>query len=311
MISLRPLTTLLLLSLLAGSNVYATESRYRSWNKEDKVQNIVDQLRKLVTKAERERAADRRFLRDLRALISTYDKPWRQEVLHDNFHDGDFSHDPRWLVSSGSFFVDRKSGLRSIVEKPPAARAPAQKTGQSGNSGDIGADLAAAIFGAILESPTQKPKPTTTPQPESPQGNPATIETSVNLSNAFALQLELRSGQTGEGLELGIENKGGGYWLVYRPGNPGRYELLRTTSRGMAMVEQIDHGPTLEDGARHQLNWTRDGAGFMRISVDNALLMEVADRSFRKSFDRLVVRNLGGDFAIQELSLMGVEKKRR
>ncbi len=308
MIFLRPLSTLFLISLLAAGNAQAADSRYRSWGNEDKVQGMVDQLRKLVSEAERDRAADRRFLSDLRALIGSYDKPWRKQVLYDNFRDGDFSHDPKWQLGSGNFFIDRKTGLRSIVEEVVVA-APQQKTEKPGSSGDLGVDLASAIFGAMLESPRRKPAPAAAPEPEPLQ--PATIEAAIRLSNAFSLQLELRSRQAGEGLELAIENNGGGYRLAYRPGSPGHYELLRTTSRGMALIERNDQGPSLEDDARHQLSWTRDSAGFMRISLDKSLLMEFRDRSFRKPFDRFIVHNLGGDFSIRELSLMGVEKKRR
>ncbi len=311
MILLRPLSTLLLLGLLTISGAYAADSRYRSWREDDKVQNIVDQLRDLVTEAEKERAADRRFLRDLRSLVSAYDKPWGLEVLHDSFRDDDFNHNPKWRVSSGTFFVDRETGLRSIVEETTVAATQKPKTKQPRSSGDFGVDLAAAIFGAVLESPNHKSTPAATPKPQKLTPNPAVIETTVKLSNAFSLELELRANNANEGLELGIENKGGGYWISYRPGNPGHYELLRTTPRGMSLIEQTDQGPTLDDDASHQLNWTRDTAGFMRIRLDGALLMEVSDRSFRKSFDRLMVRNLGGDFAIRELSLMGVEKGRR
>lgn len=60
----------------------------------ERLQGFVDKLNRLTDPAEKSRAADPGFLRDLRGLAQAYDRPWRTRLLSDDFQDGDFTHNP-------------------------------------------------------------------------------------------------------------------------------------------------------------------------------------------------------------------------
>ena len=60
----------------------------------------------MVDDAEKARAADPQFLRDLRGLAQGSDRPWRIQLLNDDFGDGDFTRNPSWTVTAGKYWVD-------------------------------------------------------------------------------------------------------------------------------------------------------------------------------------------------------------
>ena len=69
-----------------------------------KTQELIEELNTLVDAAERSRAADRRFIRDLRNVLRRFDNPWQVRLLTEDFRDGDFQSNPAWIVESGEFF---------------------------------------------------------------------------------------------------------------------------------------------------------------------------------------------------------------
>ena len=98
---------LLLACFWTSSSADAQEPRYgphRSAGNEQ-VQKLVDELRALTDEADRNRAADPRFLSDLRGLARRYDYPWRVRLISDDFGDGDYTNDPAWTAAAGKFTV--------------------------------------------------------------------------------------------------------------------------------------------------------------------------------------------------------------
>ena len=135
--------------VLVGAPASA-EERYSPWAgaepsasaERGRLQGFVDRLNTLIDEGEKARAADPRFLRDLRGLARGYDRPWRKLALADDFGDGDFTADPAWTVTAGRYWVEGGWGLRSKVD--PAAAQPQQQGKVSGR------DAALAILGTIL-----------------------------------------------------------------------------------------------------------------------------------------------------------------
>lgn len=81
-----------------------------------------------------------------------------------------------------------------------------------------------------------------------------------------------------------------------------RLELIKRSSRGtVATIAYTNKLPSLEDGKKHSLLWSRDTSGRMRISIDGNLLIEVTDRSFSDPFMGFAFVNKGGDYAIRVL----------
>lgn len=89
----------------------------------EKTHDFLKELKGLVGEAERMRAADPQFLRDLRRLARRYSWPWSKLVAADDFGDGDYVKNPRWTVVSGNFRVGY-DGLLTRFSKPRLEAAP-------------------------------------------------------------------------------------------------------------------------------------------------------------------------------------------
>jgi len=286
----------------------AQSSRYNQWTnpdgtsqqKEKEARAFADELNKLVDEAERARAADPQFLRDLRDLARKYDNPWRVTQLNDTFTDGDFTKNPVWTVSKGKFWVERGFGLRASFDQTQSS--PSTSSSKS--------DPAAQILGAILNQAlggggggsSGEPNPITGKLPQ------AAIHTATRISNAFAIRLEMTSWKDKGFFEVGPyqgENRSAGYRLLYRTGKTPSVELVRVSSRGTGLIESYNQALNLEDKKTHLLEWTRDQFGEMKVSVDGKEIIKTNDRSFRDPFDGLSIINNGGDYIISRVTVHG------
>ncbi len=72
----------------------------------------------MIDAAERARAADPKFLEELRQALEEYEGPKLVQLMHDDFRDGNFTRNPRWREGEGEFTVDGKRGILSIPQKP-------------------------------------------------------------------------------------------------------------------------------------------------------------------------------------------------
>ncbi len=264
----------------------------------ERLQGFVDRLNALIDEAEKARAADPRFLRDLRDLARGYDRPWRTLLLADDFRDGDFTAGPAWTVTAGRYWVEGGWGLRSNVD--PARARPRQQEKLSGR------DAALAILGTILNQAAG--------QREGGGGTAgsgvavAAIHTGVRITNAFAIEIELSS-WLGQGrLEFGPyqgAERAAGYRLAYTPGGP--LELLRVSPWGSGVIARVAGPVTLEDKQAHRIEWTRRPDGEMAVSVDGKALLTAVDRGLADPFDGFLMVNRGGDYILKRLAVYGTE----
>jgi hypothetical protein len=281
----------------------AQQNRYTSWQQpgtdtgKGDVQTFVDRLNRLVDEAEKARAADPRFLRDLRDLANGFDRPWSKSVFEDSFTDGDFTANPAWNVVSGSYQIDRNWGLRS-----------SGKGGGQGSSSSStrleGRDAAVAILGALLNGAAGNQGNQN--QPAAASTDPEVIVARAPIANAFAIDLELSSWKAGGSFSVGVfqgDRPDNGYRLVYLPGQP--LELHRvSTRRGVAIIERSASPVTLEDQNLHRLEWTRRGTGgAMRVLLDGSEVMQVSDVGFRDAFAGIALSNAGSDVIVRRIAV--------
>ncbi|MDP6603258.1 MAG: hypothetical protein QGG17_03580 [Rhodospirillales bacterium] len=299
----------LMFGLAIGFAPAGAQERYGTWNDPNQtegatgaVQEVVDELKRLVGEAEKTRSADPVFLRDLRELARRYDWPWRAELLGDDFADGDFTANPAWTVTQGRYYIEPGYGLRSVVAAPaPASPRPAQ--------GEDRKDLATEIIGSILgQALGQKSKGQTAVRPDAPAL--AAIHVGVPITNAFAIRIGLTSWEKHGQIEFDLFQGGdraAGYRLAYRPGDSGALELLAASARGTGVIDADPSPPALEDRRTHLIEWTRDAFGDMTVSVDGDARIKIADRRFRDPFDGFAVINRGGDYILSRITIHGTK----
>jgi hypothetical protein len=278
----------------------------------ERLQGFVDELNRLTNSAEKSRAADPGFLRDLKGLAQAYDRPWRTRLLSDDFQDGDFIRNPGWTVTAGKYWVEQGWGLRSAVKAEPA-----QTSGQT-QQRTSGKDIAAAIFGQILQQALD-PEGRATGGGQGASAtvlNPAAIQTPFRLTNAFAVDIEFSSwvsdGASPGRFEIGPyqgapvgDARAAGYVLAYVQG--GGLELIRVTGRGSSIIDSCPGPFYLEDKKTHLLEWTRRADGLMAVSLDGKEIMTASDRAYNQDFDGLRLVNRGGDYIIKSITVNGTQ----
>ena len=327
----RHLATLLLASALATPAVADEGSRYSEWRQDGAeaaqpgaLDALVRELEALIDEAERARAADPRFLQDLRDMIAAHvaDAMPRAALIRDDFSDGDFENDPAWTVVSGNFAIDRLLGLRTIV---PIAEAEGTASddpldaildtgdelldagGELLDSGkDTIGDLLSGekklddLLGGADEEVKEDPGPT---GPE-----PAEIVLEAEIPNAFALEMELSSRVSGKDarFEIDLFQRGpdyGGYRLSYMPGGDPALVLSRFGRRGVVVLGEHGGRLALDDGKSHTLALVRESDGTMTASVDGGEHIRVKSSAYKDPFGGLALVNGGGDYGIRSVAV--------
>jgi len=264
---------------------------------------LVDELKELIQKSERDPRADQRMTRQLRDLVRRYDWPWRVALLHDDFRDGDFAYNPAWIARGGDFWVARGSGLRMTHDASRQVRRPAER-----RSDYSALDLLEGILGGRRE-----PEVRTQPQPVSTSAG-AEIYTPLKITNAFAVKLQMnlrdeRFANTGFefGPYLGDERESG-YRLAYESGNRPAITLSRVAPRRSAIIETYDQNVFLEDGKMHSIEWRRTSDGEMVVLLDDKEIIRTADRAYSDAFAGFTFVNKGGDYELKQVSIFGSER---
>ena len=287
--------------LLNGAPSRAQESTYSPWQGQTQtgdMQQLLKQLRVLVDKATKANAADPAFLDDLRKLVDAYDSQWPRRVLFDDFRDGDFTSNPTWTVTAGTWRVDTQSKLPGLQSRVIIAQAT---TGTQ--SGSKTQKAIVGILGGLLQQ--QQGGQT---QQET-QDQYAAISTPVAISNSFAIHLEIASRQPGGRFDFGpyLGTRGdSGYYLTYAPAMANSLMLSSVTGyAGSKQLATSNGSIRLEDGASHVIDWKRDRAGKMTVALDGTVVIEATDLTIRKPFDGFLLANSGGTYSIRSVTING------
>jgi len=287
---------LILVSLFTPANIMAQPLADKQ-----PTQQLVDELKKLTDQAEQNRAANYRFIDQLRDLAARYDWPWGKQILFDDFRDGDFRHNPSWNAQSDAFWVTRSVGLQTQLSTRAGG----------GNNQNTDRSPEETLLGIILEGAINKHQQQ---DRRSVKPDRADIYAVVPVSNAFAIELEISAtGRDiqGSSFEWGPyqnQTTDSGYRLVYQAGNRSELKLVAYRRSMSSVIDLYDKGGLLEDGNMHKITWQRSVNGLMTILLDNRQIMQVRDRSYREPFNGFIMSNRGGDYAIRSVSIFGADR---
>lgn len=262
--------------------------------------DLVRKLRSLTDEAERSKAADPAFIKDLRDLANAYDNPWPLKILYDSFRDGDYTRNPAWTVIAGTWQVDGRgqfTGLHSAV-----AKAKSESTQGAGGSG------AAQIVGNVLET-LRKQQQGAQGAGQPAREEDATIFAPAGISNAFSIRLELGSGEGGR-LDFGPAagpNRDSLYRLTYMPEAESGLVLSRVTPQGTQLLGSSNGKIVLEDNKSHVIEWKRDRAGKMTVALDGKPQIEATDTQLKRRFDGFLIDNGGGSYWIRSVEIAGAK----
>jgi hypothetical protein len=266
-----------------------------------RTQELVDHLKEVIREAEQDRRSNLSITRQVRDLVRRYDWPWRVSLLFDDFRDGDFTYDPRWIVNHGEFRVARGAGLRSYFDPTPSGRY---------RTSDRRSDSPALeLLGELLLGGRERAVAET----QSRWKSEAEIFTRVGITKAFALKLQLNIKSyvdRNNRLEFGPfqgEERSSGYRLAYESGSSPSLSLLRVGPNRSAVIEMVDQGIVLEDGTAHTMEWRRSVDGEMVVLLDNREVIRAVDRAYDDPFDGFAVINKGGEFEIKQISILGTQ----
>lgn len=293
--------------VMAPSASVTAETRYGAWSNPaggtSADSKMVDELNKLIDDAEKARAADPVFLRDLRALLGRHSNPWSRESLRDDFRDGDYARNPAWTVASGKYWIEKDYGLRSAVT--PGQATAAQPTTKKISKEEVAAAVIGSLLGRAMGNKGQTT--TTTTQPAPAKMVPAKIYSAVTISNAFSMTAEITSWKKEGAFAIGPYQgaRSSGYRLVYHPGQNRSLELVRYSTRGTSVIDAYDKPLDLEDNRAHVIEWTRTKTGDMAIKIDGKGVLQTSDRSFRDSFAGVMLENHGGDYVLARINVFG------
>jgi peptidoglycan hydrolase-like protein with peptidoglycan-binding domain len=260
----------------------------------------VEELRTIVSRAETNREADREVFTALNALIERHETHSVGVIVDENFSDGDYARNPRWLVSSGKFWVTRDDGLRTEV----TSRSQAQ--GGFSTSGSSGKDVGLALLGALLSQGKSASK--TTSQNAASSSGSAEITLPVNIPAAFSLETRLLSGERSGHLEVGLYASADavdGYRLVYMGTSRRNLQLIRVERGQEALIAFYDRPINFEDGREHRLAMKRSSRGRIEIAVDSRPVLRVIDSAFGRGLRGFKMTNRGGNYALRGVVITG------
>ena len=339
----RLLVPVLLAVALAAPAAADDGSRYSEWRPDGAeaeggaaLEALARELEALIDEAENARAADPRFLQDLRDKIAAHvaDAAPREALIRDDFSDGDFTDDPRWEVVSGDFSVDRRLGLRTTIPLSGADTETLRLSldtildtkeellDDAGELFDKGKDTFGDLLSGekklsdllsgekklsdLLGGGGEEAKEDTGPAgPE-----PAEIVLETEFPNAFALELEIMSGMAHKDAQFEIDLFQGragaaGYRLSYLPGDDPGLLLSRFGRRSTEVIGEHEDALTLEDGQSHTVALVRESDGTMTATVDGSELIRVKSSALEDPFGGVSLVNGGGDYAIRSIAIYG------
>jgi hypothetical protein len=284
----------LLLSPAIGFEAIAQSStQYQSWpgaqQQSKTLQKLLKDLTAMIQQAERDEAASPDFLADLKAFaqrLQAVSMPPQEAApplgLRDNFSDGNYTQNPIWKVSAGTWSVDTGGsnvGLVSKIRQQP---------------------LNILLGGLLAPQGTQQT-----------QQQYASIYTAVKLPAAFIMTVKMTSKDRYGALNFGPYQGASAqnlYRLVYQPGAQQGLLLQRVSQQNVVNLGVYNGPVNLEDGKVHEITLTRDLYGRMQVLIDGQSAIKASDATITGEFDGFLIVNSGGSYWLRDINFGAKEQ---
>ena len=258
---------------------------------------IITELEGQIERADKQRVAHPTFLNELRALVEKYRSQLRELFFIDTFKDRNFNKNPRWVVQSGEFSVNKAGRLTSFV---PMQMQPYEEIGEESLKQDR--SLEAEAVGVLLDSifgSKKNPEPIqNTPEIISEPMQPSYIYTKKVFPAAFEMNMKFKLSQEGETeiVLLGSKNHIPRYRLKIKANHSEEdpIEIVRETKKRSFVVGAGSEFPIINDGKFHVLTWIRLTDGAMNVLIDGNVVLKTYEAYYRGDFTGFGIANNGG-----------------
>jgi len=280
---------------MAEDSTTTTTQTYKPWAGAtgQQLKGLITDLKTKIAAAEKSEAASPDFLDDLKALVAKYEAlqtsgagaaapgiaPGTQ-VFTDTFADGNYTANPAWKVSAGTWTVDPSGNNRGLNSKVRPQKLNINN-----------------VLGALLNSQSGS---------TNSQNQFASIYTPAKIPNAFALKVALTSKDKQGALNLGVYQGASGstmYRMVYQPGAAPGIAIQKVTSSGATTLGSYNSVVNLEDGNPHALVFSRDAQGNMKVTLDDQSVATAKDTSLTGDMTGLLFINSGGAYYMREVTV--------
>lgn len=264
--------------------------------------DLLSELDKKIESADKRMVAHPKFLDELRALVKKYRARLRKVFLSEDFSDQDYKRNPRWIVDAGNFKINASRRLVSeVFAERPVTRQPSQEKSSSlGN-----------ILGDIVRSTMEQEPEAETPR----ETGEARIHTLARIGSAFEVDLTLVSRSTWGSMEvvlLGGDPPTPWYRMIYHAAASADrpIEIVRERGSRSYLIEAATQYPSLDDGARHRLQWIRGSDGQMWVLVDGKKVLSTVELFYRGPFAGLALVNRGGKYEWGPIRVFAAREKK-
>lgn len=200
-----------------------------------------------------------------------------QPRMRDDFEDGEYKTNPKWIVHSGEFKV--RDGFLSV--RLPGAGTKDDKAG-------VGDAVRDAFSSTNL-------------------GHQAAISQDNNVPPTFRIVATiLGSGKESVRMHLGPyigEDVLKGYRLSYDQQANGQLALVRKKGDDSTVLAEVSNVTELGDGRRHMIVWTRDASGRMVVMIDRVERLQATDQTFQGEFAGLSFSNGAGTWNLHDIAV--------
>ncbi|MBI9075090.1 MAG: hypothetical protein JEZ02_06735 [Desulfatibacillum sp.] len=283
-------TCILIAGLILASPAMATAAE-PSESHTKALQSMISDLESAIKDADKRMIAHPSFLDELRVLVERYKAKIRQVFFSDDFKDGNYKSSPQWTVDSGFFIVTPDKRLRSQVNEKKSV---SQK--KEVDQGQEVFNILRGVLDAATDNKTSREP--AAPSPKEYEGK-SVIQTKCSIPAAFEVDVSFVAEPSQGAMEMVL--RGGSpaqnlYRLVYNasPSQDRPLQIIREKGGRSYIIDTAAEYPNLEDGALHQIQWTRDVNGNMLVMVDGKTVIKTVELFYRDSFTGFALANQGG-----------------